>query len=335
MARYGELTVAPGGTTATVSSIHPAEERMYFIEEGGATLLYGTSWGVCWCDGNFASVTGDSKLFGVGEGLSVATCQQCALIRPDGLRPITPRNKTPHCTLRTGPHLIVSIRVELGWVFMPAAITIPISTFELAIAYDRPEIKLMADRIVPVQALFTALGPWAPELDDMEIITAGKLSEQGVKIRISSQKASFFFGTTGCKFTKDAANWAEADEILRLLTTALGALNKTSGVTFGKRTAILSLHLQLKTVSFKDILRTFMAPELLKLDPSPTEAMAIVARWPKHRITLDGSAALANGIFLQTEREFDANTTFDDMKTIIFNDEAELLKLLGVEEVEE
>ena len=70
MARYGELTVAPGGTTATVSSIHPAEERMYFIEEGSATLLYGTSWGVCWCDGNFASVTGDSKPFGVSEDLS-------------------------------------------------------------------------------------------------------------------------------------------------------------------------------------------------------------------------------------------------------------------------
>jgi hypothetical protein len=43
---------------------------MYFIEEGSATLLYGTSWGVCWCDGNFASVTGDSKPFGVSEDLS-------------------------------------------------------------------------------------------------------------------------------------------------------------------------------------------------------------------------------------------------------------------------
>jgi mannose-6-phosphate isomerase-like protein (cupin superfamily) len=37
--RYGELTVAPGGTTATVS--YPAEEQMYFVEEGSGTLLYG------------------------------------------------------------------------------------------------------------------------------------------------------------------------------------------------------------------------------------------------------------------------------------------------------
>ena len=39
VARYGELTVAPGGTSAIVS--YPAEEQIYFIEEGSGTLLYG------------------------------------------------------------------------------------------------------------------------------------------------------------------------------------------------------------------------------------------------------------------------------------------------------
>jgi mannose-6-phosphate isomerase-like protein (cupin superfamily) len=39
VARYGELTVAPGGSTAIVS--YPAEEQMYFIADGSGTLLYG------------------------------------------------------------------------------------------------------------------------------------------------------------------------------------------------------------------------------------------------------------------------------------------------------
>jgi mannose-6-phosphate isomerase-like protein (cupin superfamily) len=39
VARYGELTVEPGGSSALVS--YPAEEQLYFIEEGAATLLYG------------------------------------------------------------------------------------------------------------------------------------------------------------------------------------------------------------------------------------------------------------------------------------------------------
>jgi mannose-6-phosphate isomerase-like protein (cupin superfamily) len=39
VARYGELTVAPGGSSATVT--YPAEEQMYFIVDGLGTLRYG------------------------------------------------------------------------------------------------------------------------------------------------------------------------------------------------------------------------------------------------------------------------------------------------------
>jgi mannose-6-phosphate isomerase-like protein (cupin superfamily) len=39
VARYGELTVRSGGTSAIVR--YPAEEQIYFIEEGAGTLLYG------------------------------------------------------------------------------------------------------------------------------------------------------------------------------------------------------------------------------------------------------------------------------------------------------
>lgn len=39
VARYGELTVGPGGNSAVLS--YPAEEQIYFVEEGSGTLLYG------------------------------------------------------------------------------------------------------------------------------------------------------------------------------------------------------------------------------------------------------------------------------------------------------
>jgi mannose-6-phosphate isomerase-like protein (cupin superfamily) len=38
VARYGEVTVGPNGTTTMVS--YPAEEQLYFVEEGSGTLLY-------------------------------------------------------------------------------------------------------------------------------------------------------------------------------------------------------------------------------------------------------------------------------------------------------
>lgn len=39
VARYGELTVDPGGSSAVVS--YPAEEQIYFVLDGNGTLLYG------------------------------------------------------------------------------------------------------------------------------------------------------------------------------------------------------------------------------------------------------------------------------------------------------
>jgi len=39
VARYGELTVGPGGSSAIVS--YPAEEQIYFVAEGSGTLLHG------------------------------------------------------------------------------------------------------------------------------------------------------------------------------------------------------------------------------------------------------------------------------------------------------
>ena len=38
--RYGELTLAPGASSASVE--YPAEEQIYFVVEGSGTLLYGT-----------------------------------------------------------------------------------------------------------------------------------------------------------------------------------------------------------------------------------------------------------------------------------------------------
>ena len=57
------------------------------------------------------------------------------------------------------------------------------------------------------------------------------------------------------------------------------------------------------------------------------------ARSTRKGIGLDGSAALANGIFLQIEREFDAKISYADMKQRIFDDEVQMLRVLGLEEV--
>jgi hypothetical protein len=217
---------------------------------------------------------------------------------------------------------------------MAEQITIPISTFEVTIAYKRPVLNLWLDRAALVQKMFDFFEPSNLSVDDVEAVTTGKPSEQGVKFSLPLQKITFFFGPAACKFTKDAATWANADETLSVLTAALGVLIQEGGVELGTSSTSLVLHLQPKTVPFKELLWPFLTPSIAHLENSLPEAMAYVIRWKGRRVTLDGSAALANGVFVRLEREFEPNVSFDDLKATIFNDEVAVLKLLNVEEVE-
>ena len=47
-------------------------------------------------------------------------------------------------------------------------------------------------------------------------------------------------------------------------------------------------------------------------------------------VTIDGSTAVANGIFLQSERHFDAAASYEDMKTRIAENHVELFSPRGV-----
>jgi hypothetical protein len=161
---------------------------------------------------------------------------------------------------------------------MPEHVTIPISIFELTVNYVKPDVRLWADRGEIVQAIFDALSPWSPNFDATEVINVGKPSEQGVKFKLTSKNISFFFGPTVCKFTKEGATWADADETTLILDTALNVLATIGRVVFAKKAAILSLHLQPKTVSYKEILKPFLAVPIAKLESNPIEAMAILAR---------------------------------------------------------
>jgi hypothetical protein len=216
---------------------------------------------------------------------------------------------------------------------MAEPVSIPISNFEISITYVRPVLNLWLDRAAIVQKMFDVFEPWHLNLDDVEGITTGKPSEQGVKFKLPVQKITFFFGPGGCKFTKESATWTEADETFRVLAAALEVLIRQGGVELGSKATSLALHLQPRAVSFKELLRPFLAPAIAQLENSPAEALAYVVRWAGRRITLDGSAALANGVFIHLERDFDATASFDDVKATVLNDEVTIFRLLNVEQV--
>ena len=68
---------------------------------------------------------------------------------------------------------------------MPEPVTIPISIFELNINYEKPAIRMLsADRVNLVDDLFSSFHEFGPSVDDMEVLTTGKTSEQGIRLKL-------------------------------------------------------------------------------------------------------------------------------------------------------
>jgi hypothetical protein len=188
------------------------------------------------------------------------------------------------------------------------------------------------DRAFVVQGIFEALKPWGPRIDDVDAITTGKTSEQGFTIKLPLKRVSFFFGPASCKFTRENVDWQSADETIAILDAAVSALIRSGGIAMGPKNTAISLHLQPKSLPFIALLTPFIAPQFATLGSEPVMAMATVARWAHRKVTIDGSAVLANAVFLRFEREFPSSATYDEIAEQLRKDEEDLFKILGVEE---
>lgn len=215
---------------------------------------------------------------------------------------------------------------------MPEIVATPISYFEVEMEYAAPDIKMWLDRANVVQAVYAALRPWNITVDDVEIITTGKPSEQGIKFKIPQKMASFFFGPAYCKFTRDSTSWETAEETIQILDAAFQALVGETKATVVRRKTVIVLHVQPKTLPFFQILAPFVSTKLAALEPTPLKTMATIIKWDKRKLTLDGSGQLANGIFLRFEREFDGDTSYEEMARRLRADETEVFQTLDIQE---
>ena len=188
------------------------------------------------------------------------------------------------------------------------------------------------DRAAIVEAVYEALRPWNINVDNIEVITTGKPSEQGVKFKVPEKQASFFFGASTCKFTRDGTNWQTAEETIKILDAALSAFHQHSNTKVKTFKTAVALHVQPKTKKFIDITMPLIPPPMAALDKEPAQSMAVIVKWPTHRVTIDGSAQVANSVFIRYERDFPAETDYETMAKQLYDDELQVFRMLDIAE---
>ncbi|MGB7169901.1 MAG: hypothetical protein WBD32_12915, partial [Acidobacteriaceae bacterium] len=243
-----------------------------------------------------------------------------------------------HNEVRSCPDNVGSIPIHqralriTARIQMPEKVTIPISYFQYDADYVRPLVSIWMDRANLVQAIFDALLPWQLEIDNVEPITTGKASEQGIKIKLPQKRVTLFFGPAACRFSRDNADWATAGEVIEILRTFLTTLTNASGAELANQKTLIALHLQPRSTTFVKLLKPFLSPEVQGLSQDEVTSGACVVKWKNRRVTVDGSAAIANALYLKLDREFEPTVSFEDMAIQLKSDEDSALQLLGVEE---
>ena len=215
---------------------------------------------------------------------------------------------------------------------MPHLVTIPIAILDITIEYSRPNMRLLVDRAKVVDQLFQAFTEWNVRVDDVEVISEGKPSDQGIKFKIPAKRTSFMFGAGSCKLNRDDASWATAEETIAILDTGWRILRELGPVEAGAYKTSIALHLQSKTTPFIELLRPFASHPLTGLETDPIKAIAGVVKWERRRVTVDGSNQSANGVFVRLEREFEGSATYSEIAQQLRIDETKVLELLDVEE---
>ena len=215
---------------------------------------------------------------------------------------------------------------------MAELVKIPIAVFEVEANYESTDFRVWTQSALILQGIFDALRPWEPNVDDVEIVTTGKNSEQGVKFKLPLKRVSIFFGPTKCIFTRDGMNWEAAEETLAILEAAISAFSQLTEAAFSRKRTLIALHMKPKTIPCMEILNPFLPAQFAALSPEPVTTMAAVAKWESRKVTIDRSGIVANGIFLSLERDFDEASSYVEIVRQLRQDEDELLTMLGVEE---
>lgn len=216
---------------------------------------------------------------------------------------------------------------------MPEKVAIPFSIFDYSSDFVRPVISIWLNRAGLVQDMFDALAKWGlNSVDNVEGITTGKPSDQGIKIRIPERHLSLFFGPVGCKLSRDAMDWGMVQETAEILQTFLATLQNWQGVQLLNHKTALMLHVQPMTKKFIDILKPFLSEKLEALREGEITSGAAVVKWKDSRITLDSSVVAANALFIKFEQEFEAAASLETIAMALRAAEEKLFQILDIEE---
>lgn len=218
---------------------------------------------------------------------------------------------------------------------MPGTVptTFPLSFFEYRGIFAEPIFGawVRAEGALP-KALYQSLRPWGLLLENISFnLQPRNAAEIKFSFNLPDQRLQVTVGLGDVVLTVTNPNWSEAETVVKIATSVIGAVKSSTDAQFETQLMTLAMHLIPRGRLGREIVHNFLnLPEdRMKIFGQPKNYgfsyYGSEAVW-----VADASALYPDGIFVRLARAFKPESPLADMASILYKDEEAILELLGL-----
>jgi hypothetical protein len=207
---------------------------------------------------------------------------------------------------------------------------IPESYFEYRADFSEPMFELWTLPNPLVRMLYLALKRWNVGLSDIGWNKETKnYKDLLITFNVASVNATMRVGLDTVTFNAVNPDWSNAPALLELFEEAIDSIKKIGKVEIVLQEVFLALHICAGQKAFGNTMAGLVNSNLL----GPAEMYGVSAYREDSSVVMDKSVRYEGGVFVRLQRKFPASASFPDVAMAIYEDETNVLKLLGVPEL--
>ena len=153
------------------------------------------------------------------------------------------------------------------------------------------------------------------------------LKEAQVTFAVAKPAVLITIGLGGVTILANNADWSEAPALIALVQTVLSNVLRATEAKLESHQAVVGFHIKPGPKPFGDVMKRFVDVGAISAE-KPT-MIGVGLYGPEYSLILDNSINVPGGLFVKITRVFPSATGFEEMASILWKDEENLLRTLG------
>jgi hypothetical protein len=206
---------------------------------------------------------------------------------------------------------------------------IPVGFFEYRTTFKEPIFSSWYEgKQTVVKNMYKVLLPWGVDLEKISWNAAPK-NVKDVQFTFAVPKPPVLVnvGIGGLAIIANNADWSQAPALAALFQCVVDGMRRIGSTELESHQTVLGFHLKPGPKPFRDVLSQFV--DARALGHADASMLGVGLYGADHSLIIDNSVSVPGGVFVKITRVFDPATGFEEMASILWKEEEDLLHRLG------